>query len=199
MQTMTRMTKDRLLNDQGQLGDLMREAGNEVRRAMNSYYGVIRLARLHGDGKSSEAIERSKQDIKYAIEHCENNLAKIRTAREDSIDGANDRAYDLIGGDWSSALRLWRTMSDIFYVESLDEFTRDDLDFLQDASRNTVLNSLGLSNKANKFFKSNPGLKRGGNYMSGTYLYAANPQCKHTSDRRSSGTGCSKCTGWFCF
>ncbi len=108
--------------------------------------------------------------------------------------------------DWAKVVSEWHSNRRIYELKVLSdqlrdvaEFTEEHLDIILDPERNTVLNSFGLSMKVRAFYKKNPGTKRAKNVLGGTFLYAADENCRHASAPSSSGVHCAKCSGWFCF
>jgi hypothetical protein len=109
--------------------------------------------------------------------------------------------------EWSAVLADWRRNQRVYELKVLTdrlrdtpELTMEHLDIILDPERNTVLNSFGLSMKVRAFYKANPGTPRAKNVLGGTFLFAADENCKHIRDQRLySGVNCARCPGWFCF
>lgn len=108
---------------------------------------------------------------------------------------------------WTKVVSQWQANQHVYELNVLSdrlrdtpEFTREHLDIILDPERNTVLNSIGLSMKVRAFYKKNPGARRARNLLGGTFLFAADENCKHKhAPSLGGGVKCANCTGWFCF
>ena len=108
---------------------------------------------------------------------------------------------------WAKVVSEWQTNRYVYELRVLSdrlrdtpEFTEEHLDIILDPERNTVLNSFGLSMRVRAFYKKNPGTRRAKNLLGGTFLFAADENCKHKhAPSPGGGVKCANCTGWFCF
>lgn len=108
---------------------------------------------------------------------------------------------------WTKVVAEWRRNQRVYelkvltdQLDAVPEFTMEHLDIILDPQRNTVLNRMGLSLKARAFYKANPGTHRAKNLLGGTYLFAADENCKHKrGSSPGGGVKCASCPGWFCF
>lgn len=117
-----------------------------------------------------------------------------------TVRGHGDEGWAAVVTEWRRNQRVYELKVLTDQLNAVPEFTVEHLDIILDPERNTVLNRMGLALKVRAFYRANPGARRAKNLLGGTYLFAADENCKHKrGSSPGGGVKCANCPGWFCF
>jgi hypothetical protein len=185
-----------------ELGDFFREVEDEFEISwshLNRLGKNIKHDRDQGTSYSADAAA----EIAELLPEAEDQAAYYRGLLTDLPESAPEDDRKLLGTIayyWNGIAHNYRSMANRYWLATVTELTMNDLPFLLDPELNTNLNYMGNGRLADAFYKTNPDAPKAANLLSNTYLFDADPDCKHVNDKnKSSGVGCSKCRGWFCF